>query len=209
MSKNFIAKLLGLAAEPDAEKRAAAAADVLKAFPDDLKDGAEGAVHKGDDPMCKCADCMSKRTAKSITEDVNKAVETEVAKRVQVEVAKAVAMVCEEDEVRNILKSFTATSIDINDALPKYLALKRMAPESYESVIKTLKAQDEALSKSLAFADVGVRKGTGEGSAWAQIEAKADQLLEKSDANLTREQAIEKVMERNPKLVAQYRQESV
>ena len=57
------------------------------------------------------------------------------------------------------------------------------------------------------FKNLGAGGDGGGGDAWAQIEAKADALLEKGSADLTREQALEKVMldPKNKALVKQYR----
>jgi hypothetical protein len=210
VKKTLIAKLFGLAAEPDAVKRAEAAADVLKEFPDE---GEGKPVHKADDPMCKCADCVAKTSKAFTAEDIAKAVKTatdeavskaveDVNKRLAEEIKKR-----EEGELREVLKSFKATPFDLDKDVPIYLALKKADPASFDRTIAIMKATDAQLAQSNLYKDFGSRSGAGEGSAWAQIEAKADQLIEKSTTPLTRAAAIEKVMEANPKLVHQYRQE--
>jgi hypothetical protein len=76
-------------------------------------------------------------------------------------------------------------------------------------VIATLRTSDAAVAKSAWFGQTGSPMSGGGNTrdeAWAKIEAKADQLIEKSaDPHLTREQAIDAVMKRNPDLVHQYR----
>ena len=204
--------LVGLAAEPDAAKRAEALGELTKAFPDD-NDEDDKPVHKADDPMCKCADCMAKGAqmpditkSAEFMKAVNDAVAaqtTDIQKRLQAEVD-----IRETAEVRTILKSFKATSLDIEKELPTYLALRKSNPAAFDSVIKTLQTQDAQLADSRMLQDFGTRRGAGEGSAWAQIEAKAEALIEKSsDGKLTKAMAIERVMEQNPKLVKAYRAE--
>lgn len=214
VKKNILQKLFGLATEPDAAVRAATVAEITKEFPDG--DGPPADVHKADDPMCKCADCMSKRTSKSLIDPVekrvvdvekaNEALRTEnaaILKRLDAEITKR-----ETDEVTAILKSFKATPIDLTTDVEMFLKMKRETPAIFDRQMAIMKATDLQLSQSGLYKDFGSRSGAGEGSAWAQIEAKADQLLEKSsDSKLTRADAINRVMDQNPKLVKQYRAE--
>lgn len=210
VKKSFIAKLLGLASEPDAAKRAEGAAEILKEFPE----GDDKPVHKADDPMCKCDDCMAKRAPIS---------EAEVQKRIDAGVATAVAKATgdlqkkfdaevkkrEEGEVREELRKFAHLSINLDEAVPEYLDLKKSAPKLYEKQIATLKAADAKLAKSALFGDIGSGRGAGENSAWAQLEAKAAEMVTKSANGLTKEQALDKVMmaPENNELVKRYRQE--
>lgn len=215
MKKSFIQKILGLVTETDPTKRAAAAVELEKEFPAD--DDVEK-VHKAGDAMCKCADCMNKRApdpevAKRLT-DIEKA-NTDLAKKLadsqteNLAVAKRLVEEIEKREsveMREVLKSFKATPFDLDKDVPVYLAMKRATPEAFDRTMTMLKATDAQLAQSALFANFGTGR-TGQGSAWAQIEAKADAMVTKSATPLTREQAIEKVMVAEPKLVAQYRAE--
>lgn len=240
VKKSMFDRMLGLFKETDVAKRDAEIAEIAKAFPPD--DDADDKVHKGDDPMCKCADCVSMRAkkldklavdeierekvAKAALEAAEKAkVAPEMQKRFDALEAENVALrksvtdataiaKAERDarldnEMRDVLKGFRATPFDLDSDVKKFRKMKEDAPDIYERTMAILKATDAQLAASTLFGDIGTRKGTGEGSAWAQIEAKADTLVEKStDGKLTHEQAVEKVMMANPKLVAQYRAET-
>ena len=123
-------------------------------------------------------------------------------------IAKAEREARLDNEMREVLKGCTATPFDLDKDVVQFRKMKMDTPELFERTMAILKATDAQLAQSKLFEDFGTRKGSGEGSAWAQIEAKADQMVEKMGDKLTREQAIEKVMLANPKLVKQYRQEA-
>lgn len=216
--KGLFKSLVGAVSETDETKRAEGIAAIAKAaddLPDDNDEDDKKPMHKADDPMCKCDTCVSKRALpedvlKSIAADFEKKLEgirkenTELRGQVTAEIEKR-----EIAEVEVELRKFKHVSIDLAKMAPEMLKLKKQFPAVYESQLGALKASDAALATSALFHDVGIRKGTGEGSAWAQIEAKAEQLMEKSaNGNMTREQAIEKVCLQNPKLAAQYRAEA-
>lgn len=115
----------------------------------------------------------------------------------------------ERAEVVMMLKSFKATPLKLegeDNDVEKFLALKRANPAAYDRTMSLFKTADDQMAVSKAFNKVGSDQ-TGEGSAWAKIEAMAAARVEKSTTGLTMEQAIEKVSEENPKLVAQYRAE--
>lgn len=225
VKKSLFKQMLGLFTETDIEKRKVALSEMEKAFPDDDGDeddkdkdkGKDKApVHKSDDEMCKCADCMSKRTAKSVA----KSAEMVAIEKKQVELEKQNATLQAalnvevekrlDAEMVDILKQFKATPFDPATDVDIFRKMKRDNPEAFDRTIAVMKATDAQLTQSALYRNVGSsRSGAGEGSAWAQIEAKADSLIEKGAAGLTREQAIEKVMldPKNNGLVKQYRAE--
>lgn len=210
--KDMFKSAVGLMTEPDASVRTTKAAELLKAA-DDMPDTDEVPVHKGDDPNCKCADCMAKRApqptelekrmtaiekqnADLVAENTNlkKSVSTEIEKR-------------ESDEMVTILKSFKHTSIDLTKDVPHFMKMRKSDPEGYARIMEIMKASDATAAAN--FSDIGTRRGTGEGSAWAQVEALADKIMEKGVAGVTKEQAIEKVLldPKNQGLAKQYRAE--
>lgn len=214
---SMLKRILGLATESDVEKRKTEAAAIEK----DL-DNLEKA-HDPDDTMCKCADCMSKNKRYEgdpavIELAVSKAVSA-VEKKHQEEIAKlqkantdALAAIEVEKNARldnemvAVLKSFKATPFDLTKDVAKFRKMKQADPEMFDRTMEILKATDAQLATSLLFQNIGSGL-EGSGDAWAQIEAKADALVEKSTSGLTREQAIEKVMldPKNMVLVKQYR----
>jgi hypothetical protein len=214
--KNKILKqFLGLFSETDDTKRAESIIALEKAMGDDDPDP-DDSVHKADDAMCKCADCMSKRAKKNLEDEavVEKRIESIEKRNVELQkaldetnaVLKAERESRQTSEMSTILKSFKATSFEEGDTAA-FVKMKQDSPEMYERTMKLLKAQDELVAKSEYFKNIGSsQSGSAEGSAWAQIEAKADAIVAKG-GSMTKEQAIEQVMDANPALVKQYRAE--
>lgn len=219
LKKNFFAQIAGLFNEPDPAVRVAKAEELDKAFPDNFKDDktdTKKVAHDPNDDMCKCVDCMSKAApavAKAISDIEKKYADLEKSNRdlaasnvtmqkaLQVEIDKRA-----NGEIVALLKSFKATPFDMEKDVVVYRKMRDDSPEVFERTMTLMKAQDTMLASSALMTNIGSSR-VGEGSAWAQIEAKADSMLEKSTNGITREQAIEKVMEANPKLVAQHRTE--
>ena len=78
-------------------------------------------------------------------------------------------------------------------------------PKEFEEIFKLLKAADAVLEKSELFQEFG-KAGAKESSAEGQIYAKARGLVAK-DADLTFEEAVEKVMDLEPELYEKAEQE--
>jgi hypothetical protein len=117
-------------------------------------------------------------------------------------------------EMVDILKGFKATPFKLegeDNDISKFRKMKETDPAAFERTIEILKATDAQLASSALYKNVGSsRSGGGPGSAWAQIEALAEKIVEKSaDGSLTFEKAIDRVLmdPKNNKLVAQYRSE--
>ncbi|MBW2674617.1 MAG: hypothetical protein JRD89_14600 [Deltaproteobacteria bacterium] len=85
--------------------------------------------------------------------------------------------------------------------------LAEKAPEEYAKLESVLKAANEDIEKGALYAEIG-RGGTPAGdSAVAKVEAMAAGLVQK-DANLSRMDALAKVLAENPQLYEQYRKET-
>lgn len=72
----------------------------------------------------------------------------------------------------------------------------KLSPEGYESLVSLLSAANERVAKGDLFTEMG-RTALGDGSetdAWAKIEKAADDLVEKSDTGMTRDQAVDRVL---------------
>lgn len=129
--------------------------------------------------------------------------------RTQVAVEKALRL---DGEMLAILKSFKASPFVLTGEksdVAKFRKMKEDTPELWDRTLEILKAQDAIASQSLAFSKQIGSGLTGTGSAWDQIDAKAESMVEKGAGKITKEQALEKVMLDNPKLVAQYREEQM
>lgn len=229
--KSVFKSFLAAINEPDVAKRTAAATALATEI-DSIDEPVAKAVHNADDAMCKCDTCMAKRAdlAKIASDkdkaDLEKAVGIEVAKRVDTlskanedlakqnkDLAASVAKMQEQTadtEMVTILKGFKATPFKLDGPdsdVVKFRTIKAANPAAWDRMLEVFKATDAQLATSKAFDTIGSGLRGG-GDAWAQIEAKADQLMEKSTSgNLTREQAIEKVSLANPALVRQHRAE--
>lgn len=229
--KDILKRMLGLLKEEDPTKRAAGMTEVEtmieKANPFADDGDADDKVHKANDPMCKCADCVAKRAPmpaditkrfelleKANTDLIAKLATANLEATTATNLAKSVMEKADKAEMRAILKSFVAVPFKTDDdvEVDAFLLMKRTTPAAYTAMIEKYRGIDAQLAKSELFAhDLGSsRNGGGEGSAWAQIEAKADALIAKGGITLTREQMIEKVLldPANNELVAQYRAEA-
>lgn len=223
-AKTLLKNMLGLMGETDATKRAEGLALVTKSIDDLPDDSVAKVAHDPDAEMCKCTDCMAK--AKRFDGDVAAAVskattDMEKAHRIEMEtITKANKALADAIEVEKnirldaemvaVLKSFRATPFDMATDVAKFRKMKEVAPEAYDRTMAVLKAADAQLAASGIYSQMGTSTGgssVGPDAAWAQIEAKADEMVTKSTAGLTREAAIEKVLlnPANKELVKQYR----
>ena len=127
----------------------------------------------------------------------------------QSEKSELLAKELREEKDRRILKEFVEKAGQY-DRLPIkaeelggiFKALSEKANDEFVKLEGVLKAVNEALSESELFKEVG-SSFVGAGDAWKKVEQMAESLVLK-DANLTKEQAISKVLEMNPDLYAEY-----
>lgn len=211
VKKSVIQRFIDVFKMTDPAKQAAELELIAKDFPDQ-----DDNVHKAGDSMCKCADCMAKRAPMPEVEkrigEIEKlhAAERESLKK-RLDDAEAIIKVERDNrlnaEITAVLKSFKKAAVNMDTDVAHFRKMRDTDPVMYDRTIAMMKAADDQLVASAAYQDFGTRRGTGEGSAHAQLEAKADQLLEKSKEKMTRAQALEKVYLDNPKLVAAYRAE--
>lgn len=130
---------------------------------------------------------------------------TELEKRLTDEIEKR-----ERGELLVLLKSFKAVPINIDEKnadndIAKFAKMKKEAPAEFERMMAIFKAADAQLAESALFKSVGAGGEAGPGSAYAEAEAKAELLMAKaSGKDLTKEAAISKVFEDNPKLYTRY-----
>lgn len=223
--KDILKRLVGLLKEDDVTKRAAGLTEVETLISKADDSGDDAPVHKSDDPMCKCDSCVAMRAPmpeafgkrfeeleKRLTDSLAKVAAAEGRATAAETLAKGVVEKAEKAEMRTLLKSFQAIPFKTDDDtdVDTFLTMKRANPTAFDAMIAKYRAADNQLAKSALYADIGSgRDYAGEGSAWAQIEAKADAIMQKGANGQTREQVIEKVMldPANNSLVRQYREE--
>lgn len=210
--KEFVKSIAGLAGEPDAAKRATAAAE-LSAVELEIDEPPptpqvtetekimKAAVASATVELAKANDELKKRL------DAAEAVSTETTK-----LLKAERMARETGEVTILLKSFKATPFNVDEKdekndIAKFVKMKQTDPENYARLIDLFKAADAQLAENALFTKQVGSNHVGAGSAEAQLLAKAEALIQKSTTPLTKEAAFDQVSMDNPKLVAQYRAE--
>lgn len=113
-------------------------------------------------------------------------------------------------EMHTLLKSFKATPFKLEGAdsdVAKFRKMKETEPELFNRTMELMKAQDAIAASSKLFGNIGANGSGQPGDAWAQLEAKANELVEKSTTGLTYEAALDRVMmnKANAKLVVEYR----
>lgn len=82
------------------------------------------------------------------------------------------------------------------------------AKEEYEKLERLLMAVNEALEQSALFKEVGSSHFSVGGDAWSKVEKMAESLIQK-EQGLTKEKAIAKIFEMNPKLYEEYLREKI
>jgi len=152
----------------------------------------------------------------SIPEEVRPAVEA-LWKEQQEAVKKAEELekVLKEERDKQLRKEYIQKAADEFANLPTKpeefgLVLKGLAekaPEEYAKLEGVLKAANEAIEAGALYAEVGRGGAPAGDSAVAKVEAMAAGLVQK-DANLSRADALAKVLAENPQLYEQYRKET-
>lgn len=87
--------------------------------------------------------------------------------------------------------------------------LKKVADvdsDGFDKLMEVLKSADENLKQNKLFKEEGSSYSDTGADAWSKIEKSAQSLLE-ADTSLSRERAINKVLENNPELYNQYLKE--
>lgn len=215
VKKSIISKILGALRESDVTKREAAITeieDLTKAFPEEGDDK----VHKADDPMCKCAGCMTKR-APVVDEAIAKRM-SDIEKQnidLSAKLEKAHIVLAAEIEKREngemvtVLKGLSRVGVNLDTDVAIFRKMKADNPAAYDRTIAMLKANDAQLSDAAMYKNTGSgMQGTVSGDSWAEIENLAKAHMSKSATKMTKEQAIEEVLldPVNSRLVARYRE---
>jgi len=111
----------------------------------------------------------------------------------------------EERELMEIAKRYTIIGKKPEELAPVLKSLKAAGGTAFADMIAMLDSTKETVEKSGVFGEIGKRGNVASNAddAWGRIEAAADEIL-KSNANITRAQAIEKACDVHPDLVAEY-----
>lgn len=109
----------------------------------------------------------------------------------------------EDREVMEVAKRYTIIGKKPEELAPVLKSLKAAGGTAYNDMIAMLDSAKDAVEKSGVFGEIGKRGEIGSTDPWARIEAAADEII-KSNANMTRAQAIEKACEAHPELVSEY-----
>lgn len=200
------------------------AAKLLKAYKDELPDGALQILAKacglaesgpgekddlqegGEGPETDPARALSKEAIAKMDPGtqaiVKQLLEENTATKAEAQEARKIAKELKDQQV---LKEFVAKAEELHNLPVQPLKLgpimKNLGeshPQEFDEVFRLLKAADAILEKSELFGEFG-KSGSGESSAKGQIYAKARGLVAK-DADQTFEEAVEKVMDLEPEL---------
>jgi len=193
----ILAKACGLP-EPVGEKGEPEPPDEKDAGKEKGMSGDGGAASSGDPLNKENLEKMDPK-ARSIIE---KLLEDQQQTRAEADEAKRIA---KEMKDQQVLKEYVAKAEELQNLPvqplklgPVMKTLGESNPREFEEIFKLLKAADAILDKSELFREFG-KAGPGEGSAEAQIFAKARAMVTK-DAALTFEEAVERVMDLEPEL---------
>lgn len=99
-------------------------------------------------------------------------------------------------------EAFSNLPIKASEIGPVFKTLAERAPKEFEKIDSILKAVDEALGQSKLYKEIGSNH-QGASNAWDKVEQLAAQIVQK-DNQMTKEQAIAKVLEQNPALYSEY-----
>lgn len=167
--------------------------DVLKGLPDEVRKVLDARQEKADEAIAK---------ALSEAEAATKAAEAAS------EVAKAEREKRERREFAEIAKNDMGdlTTKDLGDQL--YEASQVMSDEAFETYTTTLRATSAQAkaADAVLFKELGAGGGGTSGDAWAEVQSKAREMVEKKLAP-TEAQAIDKVLQDHPELYERYQAE--
>lgn len=106
-------------------------------------------------------------------------------------------------EFSEIAKKYAPLGENEEDLAKSLYEMKKSSEDSYHAYIAVLDKSLGLVEKTGVFAEIGKSASGTAGSTVEKIEAAADEIM-KSDAGLSREQAIAKAWIDHPELVAEY-----
>lgn len=170
---------------------------------------AKGSVETDDIPD---VDPEKKETKKTTEKEVEDMVETAKSAEVAPEIKEAMERL-ETMEKSFAMKEFTeiakkyAPLGEKEEELAKTLyEMKKSNQANYDAYIGVLDKSLDLVEKSGVFSEIGKSASGTTGGAVEKVEAAADEIM-KSDASISRVEAIAKAWEEHPEFVAEYEKE--
>lgn len=122
----------------------------------------------------------------------------------ELEELKKFKQAAEDRELEDVAKKYEVIGKKKEELVPLFKSLKSAGGTAYNDMIAVLDQAVDAVEKSGVFSEIGKSghgSGTADGSAWAEADAKAVELM-KSKAGLSKTQALDEVFVTNPELAA-------
>lgn len=118
----------------------------------------------------------------------------------EMEELKKFKQAAEERELTEVAKKYAIIGKKEEELVPLFKSLKAAGGTAYNDMIAVLDQAVDTVEKSGAFSEIGKSgHGSTDGSAWAEADAKAVELM-KSKAGLSKAQALDEVFVANPEL---------
>lgn len=118
----------------------------------------------------------------------------------EMEELKKFKQAAEERELTEIAKRYAIIGKKEEELVPLFKSLKAAGGTAYNDMIAVLDQAVDTVEKSGAFTEIGKSgNGSTDGSAWAEADAKAVEVM-KSKAGLSKAQALDEVFMANPEL---------
>ena len=129
------------------------------------------------------------------------------AVRAELEGLKKFREDAEARELTEVAKRYAVIGKKEEELVPLFKSLKAAGGSAYNDMIAVLDQAVATVEKSGAFSEIGKSgHGSTNGSAWAEAEAKAAELM-KSKSGLSRAQALDEVFVADPELAAKCEKE--
>ncbi len=138
-------------------------------------------------------------------EDIYKGLHPAV--KAELEELKKFREATEERELTEVAKRYAIIGKKEEELVPLFKSLKAAGGTAYQDMIAILDQAVDTVEKSGVFSEIGkAGYGSYKGSAWAEAEGKAVELM-KSKTGLTKAQALDEVLLENPELAARCEKE--
>lgn len=127
----------------------------------------------------------------------------------ELEELKKFKQAAEDRELSEVAKKYAIIGKKEEELVPLFKSLKAAGGTAYNDMIAVLDQAVDTVEKSGAFSEIGKSghgSGSADGSAWAEAEAKAVELM-KSKTGLSKMQALDEVFVNNPELAARCEKE--
>lgn len=142
----------------------------------------------------KSAEYEDKKEEEDIYKGLNPAVKAEI------EALRKFRQEAEDKELHEIAKRYAIIGKKEEDLVPVLKSLKAAGGTAYNDMLALLDETVETVKKSGLFSEIGKSgHGDGSGSAWAEAETKASEIM-KSKNGLSKAQALDEVFQNDPAL---------